>query len=72
MTSGVKSTIASSAYINNDLKKTRMSENKSVSSSQKEKSVDKTKVQQLRSDIESGKYKVDIEALAKKIVEELL
>jgi len=70
MTNGVGSSTIGSAYANNIAKNsgTKVSEN-----SNSDKGLEnKTKVDQIKSQIESGNYKIDIDKLAKKMAEELI
>lgn len=70
MISQVNSTMVRSAYTNNssELKDTQRS-NSSTSIS---KQGDMSKVETIKESIESGEYKINLQALSEKIAEELL
>ncbi len=68
MISKVNNSVVGSAYANNALSNTQKKENASATATDQKGS----KVDQLKESIDSGKYKVDLSALSKKMADELL
>ena len=72
MTNGVTSSTLSSTYANN-VAKNSGTKNASTLKETSDKGVkSETKLESLKQQIESGEYKVDVDALAKKMAQELL
>ena len=72
MISSLSSAGVKNPYTNsfNEVKKTLTSEGKGVANISKQG--DMSKIESLKESIENGEYKINIEALSKKIAEELL
>ena len=72
MTNGILSSTIGSSYINNSTKNTNVKNNESISTKEKNQPSNETKVDKLKAAIESGNYKIDIDALAEKMAQELI
>ena len=71
MTNGVLNATLSSNYANKMTQNSVKEQNSKSSVSQNKTVKQESKVEQLKAQISSGEYKVDIDALAKKMAEEL-
>jgi anti-sigma28 factor (negative regulator of flagellin synthesis) len=72
MINKVLSSTIGSSYINNSTKNTNVKNNESISTKEKNQPGNETKIDKLKAAIESGNYKIDIEALAEKMAQELI
>ena len=67
MVSNINSGAVRSAYQNSDVRNRTGNDSKNISAQG-----DASKVESLKASIENGEYKINLEALAKKIADELL